>query len=99
MGQGCYPGDMLFLCATDQSGALGAYGDPCMYINACDPKLFCANPSVVDGCTAQGCCSSFCNLTDADPDAACAPSQMCMPWFDPDPAPMGLEHVGVCVLS
>ena len=60
------PGDQIcfysslagdFICDFDGSGEAGAYGDPCEYINVCDPGLFCANPENVPGCQAGGCCS------------------------------------------
>ncbi|MCX4246097.1 ribulose phosphate epimerase [Paraliomyxa miuraensis] len=98
----CLPanGSEGFVCIVDASGEGGAPADPCEYLNACDPGLFCANADVVPGCAgAVGCCSEFCDLSDADPDAGCSlMGQACEPWFEMGAEPPGLEHVGACVL-
>ena len=41
----CYPRGIneVFTCVPDASGEMGVYGDPCEYINVCDPGLFCAS--------------------------------------------------------
>jgi hypothetical protein len=91
-----------FVCVLDASGEEGQHGDPCEYVNSCDPGLFCAGAAAVPGCTgSQGCCSEFCDLTDADPDAACsgaADGQECVAWFEEGQAPPGMEHVGGCLI-
>jgi len=96
------PGDQGFVCVLDASGEEGQYGDPCEYVNVCDRGLFCANADVVPGCQGSlGCCSEFCDLTDADPSAACsglAEGQECVPWYEEGQTPPGLEHVGACVI-
>ncbi len=99
-GQACYGIAEVFTCVPDASGEMGVYGDPCEYINVCDPGLFCANADAVPSCSGSiGCCSEFCDLEDGSGDAQCsgAPGgQACVPWTD-DPAP-GLEVVGACVI-
>jgi hypothetical protein len=102
-GQACYPVNEDFACAPDASGPdLGVYGDPCEYINACDPGLFCANPDVVPGCAgAAGCCSEFCDLTDAAGAMQCmgqGGGQDCTPWYAEGQAPPGYENVGACAI-
>jgi hypothetical protein len=98
----CLPanGSDGFVCIVDASGEMGAPGDPCEFLNACDPGLFCANAEAVPDCQgASGCCSEFCDLTAADPDAGCSlVGQMCTPWFEMGAAPPDLEHVGACSL-
>jgi hypothetical protein len=99
-GQACYGVNEAFTCVPDASGETGVYGDPCEYLNVCDPGLFCANAEGVPGCSASvGCCSEFCDLESADGDAQCsgvAEGQACVAWTD-DPSP-GLEAVGACVI-
>jgi hypothetical protein len=99
-GQACYGIDDVFTCVPDASGETGLYGDPCEFINVCDPGLFCANAETVPGCTGSlGCCSEFCDLESAEGDAQCsgvAGGQACVPWSE-DPQP-GLESVGACVI-
>jgi hypothetical protein len=100
------PGDQIcfysslagdFICDFDGSGEAGAYGDPCEYINVCDPGLFCANPENVPGCQAGGCCSEYCDINEENTCAGKDMGQECVPWFEMD-APPGLEHVGACVV-
>jgi hypothetical protein len=99
-GQACYGIDDVFTCVPDASGEMGVYGDPCEYINVCDPGLFCANADAVPGCGASlGCCSEFCDLEDEAGDAQCSGAgggQACVPWSE-NPSP-GLEAVGACVI-
>lgn len=91
-----------FVCIVDASGDAGAPGDPCEFLNACDPGLFCAAAEAVPGCAvAGGCCSEFCDLTDPDPAAACSLSSggaECVPWFEAGTAPPDLDHVGACAI-
>lgn len=94
----CLPatGSEGFTCIVDASGKNGAFGDPCEFINACDPGLFCATAEAVPGCAgATGCCSEFCDLSDpmcTDVD------QECVPWFEEGAVPPGYESVGACAL-
>lgn len=95
----CLPatGSEGFTCIIDASGEdAGAIGDPCEFINACDPGNYCANAAVVPGCAgATGCCSEFCDLDDPQ----CTPAeQECLPWFEEGATPPGLEAVGACAI-
>jgi len=98
----CLPanGSDGFVCIVDASGEDGAPGQPCEFLNACDPGLFCANAEAVPDCMGSGgCCSEFCDLTEPDPDAGCSlMGQTCTPWFEEGTAPPDLEHVGACAL-
>jgi hypothetical protein len=97
----CLPanGTDEFTCIIDASGDLGMAGDPCEFINACDPGLFCADATVVPNCQAAGCCSEFCDLTVPDPNTQCTQAgQECIPWHEAGMAPPGLEHVGACAI-
>jgi hypothetical protein len=93
-GEGCWGIDQDFVCAPDASGEMGAYGDPCEYLNVCDPGLACIPPEFVPGCSAAGCCSPFCYL--GQPNNCPGATQLCIPWFEPGQSPPGYEHVGVC---
>ena len=98
----CIPqgGGSAFVCAIDASPDTGQYGDPCLAFNKCDPGLFCAASSAVPGCTETvGCCTDYCDLSVADPDAQCTGAvdgQACVP-FSETPAP-GYENLGACAL-
>jgi len=98
-GQECVPTTDIFLCAPDASGELGAYADPCEYINACDPGLACLPPESTPGCEGgSGCCTPFCDVTQPNSCPGAAEGQICQAWFQPGDAPIGLENVGVCGL-
>jgi hypothetical protein len=103
-GTACLPaaGADGFVCIVDASGETGAVGDPCEFLNACDPGHWCAAAEAVPGCTsAMGCCTEFCDLTEPDPDAGCSLSAQgaaCEPWWEEGQAPPSLEHVGACVI-
>ena len=94
-GQGCYASYGGLVCVPDASGRDGAQGDPCEFVNACDPGLLCTGAASLDGCTgASGCCTAACDL-DAP---SCPDGLTCTPLYDgtePE-VPPGFEHVGVC---
>jgi hypothetical protein len=99
-GEGCWGIDDDFVCAPDAGAeGEGAYGEACEFLNVCDPGLFCANPDIVPGCQASGCCSEFCDLSDPQAGANCAGAgggQECLPWFEEGQSPPGYEDVGAC---
>jgi len=104
-GQACYPVHDVWECAPDASGEQGGYGDPCEFINVCDPGLVCLDPSAVPSgqpCEgAGGCCTEICDLSDPAGDLQCtgaAGGQVCQPWYEDGSTPMGYESVGVCAL-
>ena len=99
-GQICFfDGVDTFICDFDASGEEGQYGDPCAYINVCDYGLFCANQMAVPGCeSADGCCSSYCNLTEPNTCMG-APEQECVPWYpEGETPPPGQENIGACAV-
>lgn len=101
-GQACYPVFEDWQCVPDASGEMGVYGDPCEYINVCDPGLACLGAAAVPDCQGSvGCCSEICDVTDPAGDAQCtgAPDgQTCQIWYEEGSAPPGYEDVGVCAL-
>jgi len=99
-GQGCYAssGSGEFICFkySGENGE-GVPGDPCNFINQCQPGTACLAPAAVEGCGAEsGCCSPYCDLAAADPSADCNGSEMCELFFE-DPPPTYMD-VGVCAL-
>ncbi len=92
-GDTCVPDDEGFTCVVDASGDQGAYGDPCEFINACDPGLTCVSADYVPECDAASCCSPFCDLESPQcPDDALE----CIPWYEEGQAPPGKEPIGLC---
>jgi hypothetical protein len=107
-GSACYPvdGAEVFRCTPDAGGDMGALGDPCEFINTCDPGLFCAHPDLVPAaflhdCGGEpGCCTPLCDATAATPcPQPGLETAECIPWFDEGEAPPCLSGVvGACVL-
>ncbi len=94
-GQVCVPQQDDFQCVPDASGPMGAAGDPCEFINVCDPGLGCFPAELTPGCLGgAGCCTAYCNIGDAMPP--CQDGQQCLPYYTPGSAPDGLEDLGVC---
>jgi hypothetical protein len=101
-GSACYPAQDAWDCAPDASGEQGGYGDPCEFLNVCDPGLICLDSSAVPACEGTfGCCSEACDTTDPAGDLQCAGAaegQTCQPWYEEGAAPLGYENLGVCAL-
>lgn len=107
-GQACYPIGNAWDCAPDASGDGGAYGEPCEFINVCDPGLICVDVSYVPPglpCELESaCCTEVCDLADPLGDLQCAGAaegQVCQPWYEgyeEAEAPPGYENLGVCTL-
>jgi hypothetical protein len=97
-GGACYPEARGFFCSPDASEDIGAYGDPCAYLNACDPGFWCAAQSDVPGCASEdGCCSEVCDASD--PGFACAgEGQVCEAFWSAGTAPPGQAAFGLCVM-
>jgi hypothetical protein len=102
-GQICFysPFSQTFICDFDASGEMGAYGDPCAYINVCDYGLFCASPeSLPPGeCdSTDGCCTPYCNLMEPNNCPGAMGGQECVPWYNMGEAPPGQENIGACAV-
>jgi hypothetical protein len=104
-GQACYPINDAWACAPDASGEMGVYGDPCEFINVCDPGLICLGAGAVpagEACEgSEGCCTEVCDLMDPMGDMQCTGQpggQTCQPWYEEGNAPPGYEDVGACAL-
>jgi hypothetical protein len=103
--QTCLPVQDAWICGPDASGDMGAYGDPCEFLNVCDPGLICLGASAVppglpcEGAT--GCCTEVCDITDPAGDQQCAGAaegQTCQAWYEEGAAPVKWEDVGACAL-
>lgn len=96
-GQACYPVFHDFLCAPDASGDTGGFGEPCEFINSCDPGMLCASAETVPNCAGtQGCCTAFCEVGSS----SCSllhPDLECTPWYGEGDAPPGQDHIGACL--
>jgi hypothetical protein len=103
-GLACHVYYDAFVCMPDRRGAdLGGAGDPCEYVNVCDPGLYCAPAELVPGCLGSvGCCTEFCDpaLPAADQCTFAAEGVECVPWFEGPSAIAGCiaSMVGACVL-
>jgi hypothetical protein len=93
----CLPasGSNGFTCIIDASGEAGAAGDPCEFINACDPGNLCIDASALSGCEAGGCCTEFCD-TEA-PDCS-NPDYECISYYAEGMEAPGYETVGFCAI-
>ncbi|MBC8066819.1 MAG: hypothetical protein IAG13_00675, partial [Deltaproteobacteria bacterium] len=81
-GSACYPfHDDGFLCSPDASGGDGAPGEPCEFLNVCDPGTACIESDRVPECQGSGCCSPFCDVTAEDDCASSIAGTVCTPWF------------------
>lgn len=89
-----------WFCDSDSSARLGVHGDPCEFINACNPGLICAVAETVDSdtCTASGairCCAVVCDTSET---VMCpGPTEECISYYD-GPPPPEYASVGVCVI-
>ncbi|MEM7158238.1 MAG: hypothetical protein AAF799_35690 [Myxococcota bacterium] len=95
-GEGCYPIEGGATTCASSSGV--GPGNPCLFINECAPGLMCVAPTAVPGCegTEGGCCTSFCDTTDPDPDGSCGPGLVCSAFGEPG---SDIESTGVCTLA
>lgn len=98
-GEVCFPSGDHWFCNLDASGDEGQDGDPCEFINTCDPGLFCATPETLPDCNtdASGCCTPFCSTDKPNTCPGKAQGEVCVPWFANDPPPE-LATLGLCAL-
>jgi hypothetical protein len=95
---GCFLGEFEeFHCAPSLLDDAAEHGETCSYINSCVPGLHCANAKHVFDCVGKECCTEFCDLEAAEPDAACSGAmngETCIALFDDGQHP----NVGICQL-
>jgi hypothetical protein len=95
-GSKCYPqGETCeFLCGSPASSPV-ANGEPCTYINECEPGSACVEAAVFGlACEGGQCCTPFCDPADPESDDACdalTPGQSCVSLCD-----RRARAIGVC---
>ncbi len=72
-------------------------GEPCEFPLDCAPGLYCVDSADFPGCEGAGCCSPYCDHTQPN-DCPGAPEQSCVPWYTPEQAPEGYDHLGICAI-
>ncbi|MCB9568990.1 MAG: hypothetical protein H6710_17535 [Myxococcales bacterium] len=88
-----------WVCLPDGSApGEGKEGDPCESVNYCDPGLICAEPALVPGCQALGCCATICDLDQPNTCPLKDQGAECVPFYAMGEAPPGKENVGFCGL-
>lgn len=102
-GQGCYPANDRFTCAPDDGGAAGAVGEPCEFLNVCDPGTFCADTTLLPACEDDvGCCTPLCDAEEPDTCEQVMPGTVCVPWWEEgqerEQACLETGTVGACLL-
>lgn len=89
-------------CLPDQGGRVLAPTIQCGDDDeACPADAVCISAASYGGCGSPSCCSPWCDVQQPDADAQCAagrPDHVCVPVFDPEPAPPGYERLGVCAV-
>jgi hypothetical protein len=93
---GCHRVVMDFVCIWTYEP--GVYGDACYYVNDCDPGHTCLAETSFPACATGGCCTPFCDVTQAEPCPEAELGVACVPVFEEGMAPAGHEDVGVCAL-
>jgi hypothetical protein len=96
-GKGCYSFGDNVACAPDESGDGGALGEPCVYVNACDPGLVCTSTTAAE-CPSGACCASWCDVGEPEPTESCEVGQVCAAVNRNGQGPPELQHVGICVM-
>ncbi len=90
-GFGCYPVAENFACLPTTSP--GPFRAACTTPQACSPGMACFPGAYVFGCTADACCTPYCDMFFG---ASCPLGTDCLYWYDFGAAPPGLEDLGLC---
>lgn len=100
-GEGCWPAGVEWACQGEASQPGSMPADACTSSTECAPGLVCLVGSPLSDCaSAGGCCTPVCDAGSPDGDAACTQvdaAATCQPWYAESEAPIGLDHVGVCL--
>lgn len=99
-GEVCQDSVGTWFCLPDASGDAGQDGDPCEFVNSCDPGLFCAFAETLPDCDGQasGCCTPFCSTDQANTCPGKDQGEVCVPWYAEGQAPPQLATLGLCTL-
>ena len=91
-GQACHWGNSGFVCLAGQLGQGNIpTGEPCEGLGDCLPGNLCTVD--VPACDGE-CCAEHCDLNN--PVCSMMGTE-CVPMFDVNMAPDGLDHVGICL--
>jgi hypothetical protein len=96
-GLGCGWVNSEFVCLFEPERSVPV-GQPCEGFSDCQSGGICLVPGSIPNCEALSCCAAYCDLGLGDAPCAVTPGTACVPFFPPEEAPMGYEHVGVCIL-
>ena len=69
-------------------------GEPCNFLNDCEPGSLCAIAELSPMCGDDSCCVALCDTEQPD---TCAAELECASLFSEGQAPMGKELLGLCV--
>jgi hypothetical protein len=92
---------LYFKCRLPpQPGTLTKEGEDCAYVGHCEPGLTCAGATVLEGCDAEACCTSFCDLDEggANNPKCTATGEECVAYFQQGQVPACYEQLGICAL-
>lgn len=93
----CGPGESGFVCGMDASPSDqgGGQGEPCEFLNECNPGSTCIEASYMPSCQDGFCCAAYCNVGDPE---SCEPGLECLPYSAVDEG-LGPDYpsLGVCV--
>lgn len=92
-GTACFFDGNNFVCANATSNI--PFGEPCGFINDCNPGSYCGVPEATPNCAGAGCCVEFCDM--ADPQCSLNGVE-CTAFYEEGTAPPGLDDLGACVV-
>lgn len=95
-GLACYWTAGTFTCAPPLEPPGIPPGQPCGFINDCEPGSLCLDASVVPDCAGASCCTSVCDVGLGDAQCAAIPNTACVSFWEQGMAPDGYDHVGIC---
>jgi hypothetical protein len=96
---GCYWSGIAFICTASLELPGVSPGQPCGYVNDCEPGSLCLDASVMPDCMGSACCGSLCDLEIGDAQCAAVLGTTCVPFWEQGMAPVDSEHVGICIVG
>jgi hypothetical protein len=93
-GFGCYYTGQVFACSVTSAGI--EVGEPCGFIDDCNPGLLCTDADAVPGCSSASCCTPYCDPSLGDADCAELPGTTCELFYE-EGLGWDLDTFGVCL--